>query len=194
MTTETVGLRSDIPQSILTLSVVGEVRLDADPTATDRFRRHYRVDESGCWLWTGAMYSYRGQETYGQFWFAGRRITAHRASYLIHKGPVDPALDVMHSCNVKACVNPEHLSQGTRSQNLRDAFRDNPGVCAGENNGRARLNWDIVHAIRSGGERTGVLARRYGVSAQQITNVKAGRKWPESSCPIHGAARAESAA
>jgi hypothetical protein len=152
-----------------------------------RLLKYVQITET-CWLWTGSFNTQFGKPTYGQFYVEGRRIGAHVASYLIHKGPVPARMDVMHSCNRKACVRPDHLSVGTRTQNVLDGFAAKPGVCAGENNGRAVLNWDIVHLIRSVGGRTMDLAAQYHVSTTSITAIKKGRKWPEAKCPVHGAA------
>lgn len=158
-------------------------RVDKDGPVNSR-----RPELGRCWLWVGSLYTHKGRPTYGQTSYGGRRMAAHRASFLMAGGTIPAGRDVMHSCDVKRCVNPAHLRAGTRTENLLDGFASpaNRGVCAGENNGRARLSWDDVHAIRSGRERTGVLAARYGVGPQQITNIKAGRKWPERSCPMHG--------
>jgi predicted DNA-binding protein (UPF0251 family) len=74
---------------------------------------------------------------------------------------------------------------------LLDGFAapSNRGVCAGENNGRARLTWDDVHAIRAArreGWSQPDLALRYEVSQVQISHILRGTRWPEAKCPIHG--------
>lgn len=69
-----------------------------------------------CWLWTKSLQA----SGYGNAW-DGAVTTAHRLSYRIHHGDIPKGLDVMHSCDVRHCVNPDHLSVGTRSQNMRDA-------------------------------------------------------------------------
>lgn len=157
-----------------------------------RFHRYVAIMESTpCWLWLGTFYSQASRPTYGQFWLDGRRVGAHRASYEIHVGPVPTGLDILHSCDTKACVNPAHLRPGTHAQNIREAFDKLPaGRFAGENNGRAKLDWPRVHAIRSAsdrGESYASLSRQYGVSAPQIRGIVLRTKWPESKCPIHGA-------
>lgn len=168
-------------------------------SAQDR-RFWARVDKNGpvntrrpelgrCWIWTGSRYQHKGRRTYGQTSYQGRRTTAHRASFLMHGGVIADGLDVMHACDTKPCVRPTHLTTGTRTENLLDGFANpaNRGVCAGENNGRARLTWNDVHAIRSAtGLNQAELAARYGVSQPQMSGILRGRKWPESSCPIHG--------
>ena len=70
---------------------------------------------SGCWLWHGAYV------TMGYGWFQNEM--AHRASYMMHVGPIPKSLYVLHKCDVKECVNPEHLFVGTQKENLVDASR-----------------------------------------------------------------------
>lgn len=54
----------------------------------------------------------------------GFQLQAHRISYIVHKGTIPEGMLLMHSCNRKGCVNPEHLSPGTNQQNQLDASRD----------------------------------------------------------------------
>lgn len=74
-----------------------------------------------CWLWTGKLAG-RG---YGQVSAKvdGRwtMVYAHRVSYERHHGPIPAGMEVLHSCDVPNCVRPDHLSVGTRRQNMMDA-------------------------------------------------------------------------
>lgn len=166
-----------------------------------RFHKHVAImTTTTCWLWTSTFYSQFGKPTYGQSWLHGRRTGAHRVSYELHVGPVPDGLDVLHSCDIKACVNPAHLRPGTHGENIREAFAKlPPGHFAGENGGNARLTWDDVHAIRTAraaGALQPALARQYGVHQVHISHIVRGKRWLESTCPAHGSltAAAESAA
>ena len=72
------------------------------------------VTETGCWLWLGAT---TGKSGYA-YWKsgAGSRL-AHRKSYEHFVGPIMDGLELDHKCQVRTCVNPEHLQPVTPTQN-----------------------------------------------------------------------------
>lgn len=75
------------------------------------------TNEKGCWIWQGAINS-RG---YGNLAIYNQSTTAHRLSYHVFNGNADQ-LYVCHKCDVKICVNPDHLFLGTESDNLNDCY------------------------------------------------------------------------
>lgn len=95
--------------------------LIGDKSASDRFDALFDREENGCWNWNGA--NTRG---YGCFHsiIEGKRRTlkAHRVSYVFANcQPIPEGMEVLHQCDNPSCVNPAHLSVGTKSDNMRDA-------------------------------------------------------------------------
>jgi len=48
-------------------------------------------------------------------------VLTHRLSYQLYKGEIPKNKEIMHSCHNRLCINPDHLSYGTRKQNMQDA-------------------------------------------------------------------------
>lgn len=73
-------------------------------------------DTTPCWTWTGAAHGQgRG---YGKFWLDGKTISAHKAGYLLFRGPVTPGNVLGHTCNNERCANPWHLVDQTQAENM----------------------------------------------------------------------------
>lgn len=84
----------------------------------DRFMAKVDVQPGGCWLWFGAI-SAKG---YGRFMLDGRNRLAHRVAFEIFVGPIPAGLTIDHTCEDRACVNPEHLEPVTNRENLERGF------------------------------------------------------------------------
>jgi hypothetical protein len=86
-------------------------------TVKERFEElYYPVPECGCWLWERGVNS----SGYGSLSVGDKTEMAHRVSYELYVGPIPPGLSVLHKCDTRSCVNPDHLFLGTRSDNNLD--------------------------------------------------------------------------
>lgn len=150
-----------------------------DPKLVRRVLDKCAPDERGCWIWTGSSYGTDG--AYGQSYLDGRRLGAHRLSYLVFVGPVPAGLDVMHLCDVPKCVNPAHLEPGTRTANLLHAV-DVHGAWTprGEASPKSKLTEAQVRIIRrrhAQGETLAALGREYGVTYVAIRKIVLRQSW-----------------
>ena len=132
----------------------------------ERFMAKVSKVDNGCWLWT----AYCMPNGYGQFRHPLRHELAHRASYRMFVGVLD-ARDIMHSCDTPSCVNPEHLSLGTRAENMQDAKRK-MRMRTGETHGRSKLTNIQVALIRSSTCLQREIATTFGISQGHVSTIR----------------------
>lgn len=149
-----------------------------------RFRTESQVDrfycsfeQSGdCWLWDGHI----NDKGYGVFCMNGRKESAHRAAWLLLRGPIHDGLHVLHRCDVRNCVNPDHLWLGTHRDNMRDmSAKGRGGTTRGESTPWAVLDEAKVRSILESAESGRALARKYGVSNSTVYAVRQGKTWKD---------------
>lgn len=104
------------PKYKATRRPVRDIRAEL-PAIMERYRDRMAPQENGCIEWQ----AFKNHLGYGYVTWRGERWMAHRMIFAAHHGPHDPWLDIRHSCDNPGCVNIEHLSLGTRSDNMRDA-------------------------------------------------------------------------
>jgi hypothetical protein len=162
------------------------VRKGEDPNAPQHLARRLAngttINEStGCWEWQ----RHRNNYGYGKLTVAGRGVYAHRLAYELCNSPIPGGMDLLHRCDNPRCINPDHLSVGTRSDNMKDCSRKGRAripmpVLRGTANGAAKLSETDVVAIRrllAKKWTQQAIADRFGVPQSQISNIKRGRGW-----------------
>lgn len=129
------------------------------------------------WLWTGALMG----SGYGMLRNDEERLEgAHRVSHKLFKGPIPEGLHVLHTreCDIKACVAPEHLYAGTRSQNIQDALAlGHMNTPVGVRSGKAVLTDELVQQMKNDPRISRIIAEELGVSTNTVYYARTGRTW-----------------
>jgi hypothetical protein len=135
-----------------------------------------RVQKSaGCWTWTGPV----GNHGYGTI---ARGRLAHRKIWAIVNGPIPKGMLLMHSCDNRRCVQPEHLSLGTDLLNMRDAKAKGRLTRAPYQVTNAKLTPDQVRDVRAraaAGETQRSLAQAFGMYQSSISAIVTRKWWRE---------------
>lgn len=137
-----------------------------------RFMNKVSKQDSGCWLWL----AYKMNSGYGNFRMPTRHELAHRASHRLFKGPLVAGLEILHACDNPSCVNPDHLSQGTRTDNAQDAKRKGRNA-RGSGHGRSKLTEAQVKEIRASTKFQRAIAKDYGVTQAHVSSILLGKSW-----------------
>lgn len=146
----------------------------------DRFLRKVKQGE-GCWLFTASL----NRLGYGQFGISGKVHKAHRVAWRIFQGEIPAGMSVLHKCDVRNCVNPDHLFLGTQLDNMRDCKAKGrlvlPAPRHGEQNHMSKLTQEQVTEMREHKKKTGhgckLIAKTYGVSAMTVYRAVTGQSW-----------------
>ena len=143
----------------------------------DRVKAQTVIKENGCHEFTGSKNEYG----YGRIHQDKKLVFVHRAVYENKHGWIPKGMVVMHNCDNPSCINPEHLSLGYQSDNMKDMYNKGRGNnLAGSKHGMAKIQEADVVKIKqrlSDGDTCVSIAKDYGVSEGTIRNIKKGRNW-----------------
>lgn len=149
----------------------------AKMTDSERFASKVApANAGGCTLWKACL----GADGYGQISVDNRVVKAHRYSWELANGTIPPGMCVCHHCDVRACVNPDHLFIGTKADNNADMAAKNRargGGPKGSRHGMAKLTEASALEIFGATGTQQAIGERYGVSHTTVGRIKNGRKW-----------------
>ena len=96
-----------------------------------RFASKIRVNNIGCWEWTGAITvnPKAPQFRYGQYVVSTkplRIVKAHRFAWEFVNGTYPKGTETDHLCRNTICVNPDHLEAVTHQENCRRRQQSGP--------------------------------------------------------------------
>jgi hypothetical protein len=108
---------------------------------------------------------------------------AHRVAYEEAFGEIPWTLVVRHKCDVRNCINPDHLEVGTYKQNTADAISRGrfikPPVMFGESNPNAKLTEESVRDIYLSKDSHASAGRRHGVTAEMVGLIRRNKAWQQ---------------
>lgn len=135
----------------------------------ERFLSKVKPGNSGCHEWQAGL----NRGGYGKIYFRGRcSYPAHRVAHQLFVGEIPQGLAVLHRCDNRKCVNPEHLFIGTGADNIADMD------AKGRRGSRSKLSNTDAQAIKwcvaagMSQERTGHL---FGIDQTTVSKIWLGR-------------------
>lgn len=140
----------------------------------DRISNYVRKTDY-CWIWTGSKYS----SGYGRLNIGrGVQVRAHRFMFEQMNGEIPYEMCVLHKCDVRECVNPDHLFLGTKKDNMQDCIkkgRHRYATRKGVESPNSKINSEQVVLIRkdyaAGFIYQKDLAKKYGISQQTVSKI-----------------------
>ena len=141
-------------------------------TQEDIFRFWEKVKRPSygeCWEWQAATLTSGG---YGAFRLNGVTVRAHRISYFLSTGDLDPNLEILHLCNNPKCCNPKHLKQDTHSANLKQAGREGKMTRYSGANSKVKFTEEQLKDILTARCSARALGRKYNVDHKTIRQIQ----------------------
>lgn len=160
-------------ESSAILNIVKPQKFSKKVSLLDRFLTKIAYGFSDCWYWIGCRH------------FLGYGILglkkAHRVSWTLFRGPIPEDTMVLHQCDVRCCVNPDHLFLGNQFDNMRDMVskgRHKFPALIGENNPSCKFSDKIVANLlkdfRTNKFKQIELSKKYKISPMQVSRIVRG--------------------
>jgi hypothetical protein len=117
-----------------------------------------------CTIWHRSL----NNDGYGYRWFRGKMWKAHRVAWVTAFGEIPEGSCVLHKCDNRACVNPDHLFLGSHKQNMED-MASKGRVARGQRHFLSKLTEKAVRSIR--------IYWAFGFNHSQISRMFGLRPW-----------------
>ena len=146
------------------------------------FNNHVIKTKDGCWSWKGTL----NRRGYGKLKWNNKDLTAHRASWMIHYGPIPDGMFVCHHCDTPICTRPTCLFLGTAQDNVNDMIKKGRQSITSYLNIKGRIPHnrtiteeqaiEIKKRLKKN-ETTDQISKELFIGKQIIYNIKYGKSW-----------------
>lgn len=144
-------------------------------------KRFFDKVEKGdnCWNWTANC----DKGGYGRFTINRKNNLAHRVSFEItNKKFITDEMCILHKCDNRKCINPEHLLEGTHQDNMIDKVNKNrqarnKGELAGPSKLLEQQVLEIRQKYSNGNYSQKELANEYNIKQQTVSQIVNNKKW-----------------
>lgn len=108
-----------------------------------------------------------------------KEYRAHRISWIAAHGEIPGELHVLHKCDVRNCINPEHLYLGTERDNSRDKVERNRQARGETTNNTPLSESDVIRIreLKSDGMSDRDIARLYSIDRRSVGQIWRRRRW-----------------
>ena len=144
----------------------------------EQLKTRTALSDSGCWEWTYAIH----KVGYGALSNKFGGGYAHRAMWEAAFGEIPTGLYVLHKCDNRKCINPDHLFLGTHLDNIRDMQqkgRQRGGSLPGESNPNHKFSDQQITCILfdiNNGMRKCDIERKYKMSERTFYRIARGQR------------------
>jgi len=160
-----------------------------DAQDINRFESKF-MKKSGdeCWSWLASK-----SDGYGNFRFRNKILKSHRMAWEIYIGKIPHNLFVLHKCDNRSCVNPDHLFLGTNVDNMKDMVKKGRSkifseIHSGEGNIHAKLKEKNIEEIRkmckSGKYTRSYIAEKFNISSNHVFRISHNLSWKDNNFKV----------
>lgn len=135
----------------------------------------YVIDTNNCWNCTS---HYRNHDGYPVTGIKGKNKRISRLVYEKYNVNIPEGLMVRHTCDNRACINPNHLEIGTSLDNVTDMMSRGRGADRkGEKSPNSKLTNEQVLLIRKDPRVYREIGISYKISSATVSHIKNLKRW-----------------
>lgn len=154
----------------------GKVRVTFDDIVKRFWSKVCKEDTNECWMWIGCV----NGSGYGSFKTSYKSNMAHRFSWELVNGKIPNGLEILHKCDNRLCVNPNHMDIGTSKDNMRDMINKGRSGVGDKNSMSKYTELDVLRikkAYKKGISTYESVGKLFGISWGHVRQLVLCTRW-----------------